>query len=171
MNIKNYLKKVLAVLLCMTVVMTSAAFVIPTAFAGEDETPNANISQTAKLLDYAYKQKGKKYKYGGFGPNSFDCIGFVYYVYSHSGAKLKTKMTKKKSYNLKKNFGKYIVSGSLKNAKAGDIIAYYKGGKTKHAVIAIGNGKCISAKPKGGVKITKLKGKSGCKVAVIRILK
>ncbi|MBQ0017894.1 MAG: C40 family peptidase [Clostridiales bacterium] len=170
MNIKNHLKKVLAVLLCMAVVMTSVAFVSPTAFAEDESTPTTEISQTTKLLNYAYKQKGKKYKYGGFGPNSFDCIGFVYYVYSHSGAKLKTSMTKKKAYNLKKNFGKYIVSSNIKKAQAGDIIAYYKGGKTKHAVIAIGNGKCISAKTKGGVKISKLTGRSGCKAAVIRIV-
>lgn len=173
MNTKNTLKKLVAVFLCLAVILTSAAIVVPDSYASTSGSTSSytTAQRTVKLVRFSKKQLGKPYKYGASGPSSFDCIGFVYYVYSHAGVKLKSSMTKKKSYNLKKNFSKYIVSSSLSKAKPGDIIAYYSGGKTKHACVAIGNGKCISSRRKGGVSISKLKGRSGCKVAVIRIIK
>ncbi len=173
MNIKNTLKKLAAVLLCLAVILTSAVIVVPDSYAATSGSTSSytTAQRTDKLVRFAKKQLGKPYKYGACGPSRFDCIGYVYYVYSHAGVKLKSSMTKKKSYNLKKNFSKYIVSHSLKKAKPGDIIAYYSGSKTKHACIAIGNGKCITCRTKGGVTTVKLKGRSGCKVAVIRIIK
>lgn len=173
MNTKNTLKKLVAVFLCLAVILASAVIVIPDCYADTSDSDSAptTMQNMTNLVGFSMKQLGKPYKYGASGPSRFDCIGFVYYVYSHAGIKLKTSMTKKKSYNLKKNFSKYIVSHSLKKAKPGDIIAYYSGSKTKHACIAIGNGKCVSSRKKGGVSISKLKGRKGCKVAVIRIIK
>jgi len=208
MNIKNYVKRLISVLICLALVATSVTIIDPKCYADEgtevtteettgetsasDETPSSEEEATSngeerseaetkpvkkgktnveKLLAFANKQKGKPYRYGGFGPNSFDCIGFVYYVFANSGAKLKTSMTKKKANNLYKNYKKYAVSHNLKDAKAGDIIIYYNGSKTKHACIATGNGKCISARRKGGVSVGKLKAKSGHNAVVVRILK
>ncbi|MEO5874362.1 MAG: C40 family peptidase [Streptosporangiaceae bacterium] len=42
----------------------------------------------AKALTWAKKKKGKPYRYGAAGPNSFDCSGFVTYVYKKAGVKL-----------------------------------------------------------------------------------
>ncbi len=38
-----------------------------------------------ELVSYAAQFLGTPYVYGGNGPNSFDCSGFVKYVYSHFG--------------------------------------------------------------------------------------
>lgn len=123
-----------------------------------------------KIVKFARKQLGKKYRYGSFGPNTFDCIGLVYYVFRNAGAKLKTSMTRDKACHMKKSFGKYIVSHNPKKAKAGDIIIFYSGNHVKHACIAIGNGKCINAS-KSGVKVKKIPSYAGCKVGVVRIVK
>ena len=123
-----------------------------------------------KIVKYAKKQIGKRYRYAAKGPSSFDCIGFVYYVFANSGAKLKASVTYKKICTMKTSYGKYIVSHSLKKAKAGDIVCYYKGNKVKHACVAIGDGKCVNASTKG-VRTMKLTGRSGCSVAIIRLVK
>jgi cell wall-associated NlpC family hydrolase len=41
-----------------------------------------------KVLRIAAKQSGKRYRYGGTGPRSFDCSGMVSYVYRHVGVSL-----------------------------------------------------------------------------------
>ena len=38
-----------------------------------------------KLLDYASKFKGVRYRLGAAGPNRFDCSGFTSYVFSKFG--------------------------------------------------------------------------------------
>lgn len=40
------------------------------------------------LITFAKKQLGLKYNYGECGPGSFDCSGFVYYVFSHFNVKV-----------------------------------------------------------------------------------
>lgn len=130
----------------------------------------ATLKNQQKIVKFAKKQIGKRYRHGGFGPNSFDCIGLVYYVFKNAGAKLKSSMTYDKACHMKTRYNKYIVSHSIKKAKAGDIIIYYSGNHVKHACIAIGNGKCVNAS-KSGVKIKKIPTYSGCKVGVIRLVK
>jgi cell wall-associated NlpC family hydrolase len=53
--------------------------------------PAASTATTArdqKVLRLAARQSGKRYRYGGTGPNSFDCSGMVRYVYAHVGVRL-----------------------------------------------------------------------------------
>lgn len=50
---------------------------------GED--PNEQSSVIDDLLAFARSFEGYPYVYGGNGPNSFDCSGFVLYVYKHFG--------------------------------------------------------------------------------------
>lgn len=123
-----------------------------------------------KIVKFAKKQIGKKYRYGGMGPQSFDCIGIVYYVFKNSGAKLKSYMSYDKVCHMKTRFAKYIVSHRPSKAKAGDIVIFYSGNHVKHACIAIGNGRCVNAS-KSGVKTKKIPSYAGCKVGVIRLVK
>lgn len=123
-----------------------------------------------KIVKFAKKQVGKKYKYGAMGPNSFDCIGLVYHVFKHAGVKLKSSMTYDKVCHMKTRYGKYIVSHKVKKAKAGDIVIFYSGNHVKHACIAIGNGRCVNAS-KSGVKTKKIPSYAGCKVGIIRLVK
>ena len=41
-----------------------------------------------KALKVARSKKGKPYRYGAAGPNSFDCSGFTQFSYKHAGVKL-----------------------------------------------------------------------------------
>lgn len=130
----------------------------------------ATLKNCNKIVKFAKKQIGKKYRYGGKGPKSFDCIGLVYYVFKNAGVKLKSSMTKDKSDHLKTSYRKYIVSHNPKKAKAGDIIIFYSGNHVRHACIAIGNGRCINAS-KSGVKIKRIPSYGGCRVGVVRLVK
>ena len=38
-----------------------------------------------KILEYALAQRGKPYRWGGTGPDAFDCSGIVYMAYRHAG--------------------------------------------------------------------------------------
>ena len=130
----------------------------------------AHKKRQKKLVKYARKQLGKKYRYGTKGPKTFDCIGLVYYVFKHAGVKLKSSVTYKKICHMKSSYGKYIVAHKKSKAKAGDIVIFYSGSKVKHACIAIGNGKCVNASKKG-VRVQKIPSYSGCKIGVIRLIK
>jgi peptidoglycan DL-endopeptidase CwlO len=49
---------------------------------------NASTARDAKVLRIAAAQSGKRYRYGGTGPSSFDCSGMVRYVYGKVGVSL-----------------------------------------------------------------------------------
>lgn len=51
----------------------------------DGEDPNEQPSVIDDLLSFARSFEGYPYVYGGNGPNSFDCSGFVLYVYKHFG--------------------------------------------------------------------------------------
>ena len=40
------------------------------------------------IIKFALNQRGKNYKYGTFGPNTFDCSGLMYYTFSQFGIQL-----------------------------------------------------------------------------------
>lgn len=50
---------------------------------GEEEAPESTLLDD--LVAFAKSYKGYPYVYGGNGPNSFDCSGFVLYCYKHFG--------------------------------------------------------------------------------------
>ena len=57
--------------------------------ATEARTPNVPVSSNASsVIGYAQGLLGSKYVSGGKGPNSFDCSGFVQYVYKQFGITL-----------------------------------------------------------------------------------
>ena len=45
---------------------------------------NTKNSVRDKIIDYAESKLGAKYVWGATGPNTFDCSGFVQYVYKKS---------------------------------------------------------------------------------------
>ena len=112
--------------------------------------------QRDKIVNYAKKQIGVKYKYAGNTPKTgFDCSGFTKYVYSHFG------------YDVPRSSSAYANIGtkiSVKNCKKGDILLFTGSNKHKRVtghlgiVVSNKNGtiKFIHASSSRGVMISDL---------------
>lgn len=99
----------------------------------------------AALMEVAQAQLGKPYVWGAAGPDSFDCSGFVSYVFNQSGVASFGRLTAQGIYNIS-------TPVSRENARPGDIIVftgtYDSPGPVSHIGIYIGNGMMIhSGKP------------------------
>ncbi|MFF3665214.1 C40 family peptidase [Microtetraspora malaysiensis] len=63
------------------------------AATGGIDTPNpaCDLAEDApdgvvqKILEYALAQRGKPYRWGGTGPDAFDCSGIIYMAYRNAG--------------------------------------------------------------------------------------
>ncbi len=98
---------------------------------------NKEDIQRDKIVNYAKKQIGVKYKYAGSSPRTgFDCSGFTQFVYSHFGYKVP------RSSSAYAKVGKKI---SIKNAQKGDILLFTGSNKRKritgHVGIVVSNKK------------------------------
>jgi len=82
----------------------------------------------AQLISVARQYEGSKYKYGGEGPNSFDCSGFTQFVYSEVGVQLPRRSIDQAQY------GKKI---DVKRAQKGDLLVLKKGRKVQHVGIVV----------------------------------
>lgn len=83
-----------------------------------------------KLISFAKKLLGVKYKYGAASPShGFDCSGFVHYVFKQYG------VTLPRSSSAIGEAGKNI---SLSDAKAGDIILFTGTNPTKRIIGHVG---------------------------------
>ena len=98
---------------------------------------DGELSITQQLLEAAYSQIGKPYKYGGISPDTgFDCAGFVQWCYGQSGVEVPR--TSKELMNA----GSPVDKDDL---RPGDIMIFreYRGRRTTHAGIYTGNGMFI----------------------------
>lgn len=105
------------------------------------QAPQAS-TVSSKVVELAASKAGRPYVYGAAGPNSFDCSGFVQYIYSQVGISLN-----RTSYSQVNN-GYYVDKNSL---KPGDIVFFKQGGSVDHVGIYMGNGKMIHASKPGDV--------------------
>lgn len=97
------------------------------------------ISKRNQLIAYSRGFLGRRYVYGGNGPNSFDCSGFTSYVYKKFGIRLERTATAQSKQ------GKYV---SRKNLQPGDLVFFKTDNSKKqitHTGIYIGNNKFIHA--------------------------
>jgi len=79
-----------------------------------------------QIVNYASNYLGRPYCWGGTGPNSFDCSGFVLYVYKHFG------------YDLPRVAGDQFNSGKkvgVHHLKPGDLVVFARGGYIFHVGI------------------------------------
>ncbi|MBO1624576.1 C40 family peptidase [Bacillus sp. SY8(2021)] len=97
------------------------------------------------IIDLALKQIGKPYIWGQSGPNSFDCSGFIYYVYKNNG------------YNIQRTSvaGYWPMATKTNDPRPGDLIFFqntYQSGPS-HVGIYLGNGEFVhAADEKTGVR-------------------
>lgn len=95
-----------------------------------------------KVIDVAKEQLGKPYVWGGNGPDSFDCSGFTSYVYKQ-GANITLP-------RVSRDQGKFGVSVSKSDIKAGDLLFFASDGKNiNHVALYIGDSEYIHAPSSG----------------------
>ena len=92
----------------------------------------AGTRRDALVLQIAAKQEGKPYRYGAQGPRSFDCSGFVGYVYGKAGI------------TLPRTSGAIRVKArriSAAQARPGDLVFVQRRGRVSHVAIYAGHGR------------------------------
>ncbi|TYK43663.1 C40 family peptidase [Actinomadura decatromicini] len=102
--------------------------------------------KAAYAVNYAAKQIGDPYRYGGSGPGSWDCSGLVGASWRKAGVKLP-----RTSQQMYRSVKKKV---SWKGAVKGDLLFFY-GGRT-HVGIYAGHGYMIHA-PSSGKRVKKIK--------------
>ena len=93
--------------------------------------PNANESERLRIIiTHAKNMIGKNYRYGGCGPESFDCSGFTQYVYKKSGIPLprRSEDQARSGYAL-----------SVEDIKKGDLVVFSIGKKVSHVGVCVGS--------------------------------
>lgn len=121
----------------------------------EVERTEPVVTQTSKgqeVVEYAKQYLGKKYVYGGSGPNTFDCSGYTMYVYKKFGINLTHSAT------AQSKVGTYVAKEDL---QPGDLVFftdYETGYGIGHCGIYVGEGNFIHASSGTGycVKISTL---------------
>ncbi|PGV54490.1 hypothetical protein COD94_29485 [Bacillus cereus] len=96
-------------------------------------------SKSDKIINEAKKHINKPYVWGADGPNSFDCSGFITYVYTHAGYPVSRTTAQ----------GFYDKSQKITNPQPGDLVFFTKtyspGPYITHIGIYIGDNKMIDA--------------------------
>lgn len=114
-----------------------------TRYVGDDSAPASRAApsydgpssgRVAVALRTAFAQLGDPYRWGGSGPNSFDCSGFTSYAWRSAGVSLPH------SSAAQYGAGRKISRSEL---RPGDLVFYYR--PISHVAIYIGGGKVIDA--------------------------
>lgn len=132
-----------------TRVVLSLLIATAVSFAGLSSPASAKttvVDRGDKVIHFAKKLKGKPYKWGADGPGSFDCSGYVQYVYGKAGKKVG------------RTSGDQLAGQHIAKSKKrpGDILVFLRGGRAFHSSIYAGDGKMWEAQ-KTGVPVGKHK--------------
>ncbi|WP_037604525.1 C40 family peptidase [Streptacidiphilus rugosus] len=105
------------------VLLGGTALAAPTAHA-------AALTIGQKALGIAQSKHGDPYRWGGTGPNSFDCSGLTYYAFRHAGRKLPR--TAQAQYN-------HVQHISFRQLRPGDLVFFHSGSNVYHVGIYAGH--------------------------------
>jgi len=100
-------------------------------------------TEASQILSIAAAQLGDKYSFASTGPTTFDCSGFVYFVYKQAGLLDRIggkRRTVAGFHNWFSTNG--TVSRSIADAQPGDLLVW---GSNHHTGIYVGDGYAISA--------------------------
>ncbi|WP_433501635.1 NlpC/P60 family protein [Sphaerimonospora sp. CA-214678] len=105
-----------------------------------------------KILEYALAQRGKPYRWGGTGPDAFDCSGIIYMAYRHAGLSIP------RTTFGQWPFGVRVEPGS---ERPGDLVFFNAGPGTSidrpgHVGLVVAPGKMVEARCTrcGPIKVT-----------------
>ena len=134
-----------------TRVSASLLIALAIVLTGLTGTANASVTTTTTdradtVMHWAKKLKGKPYVWGGAGPKSFDCSGYVQYVYGKSGKKIGRTSGDQLA-------GRHVAK---KDMRKGDILVFLRGNYAYHSAIYAGDGQMWEAQ-RTGVPIGKHK--------------
>ena len=91
-----------------------------------------------RALKLAKKKKGKPYRYGASGPNSFDCSGLTGWAYRKAGQKL-PRTSGAQASTVKRT----------KKPRKGDLVFFHRGGRVYRVGLCAGKGKVFHASRSG----------------------
>lgn len=118
----------------------SGDYLVPGASGPQGGGSTGGSATGRQIVDYAKQYLGAPYVWGGSGPDSFDCSGFTYYVYTHLGYRINRTATAQLSNG---------VSVSRSELQPGDLVFFHNDGDTAHPVshvgIYVGDGQFIHA--------------------------
>lgn len=112
---------------------SSASAVTKPSNSSSSTTTSGTNANGGSIVSRAYSQLGKPYVWGAYGPNSFDCSGFVSYCLTGSYSRLGTTLT-------------FMGWTRVSNPQPGDVVT-----TATHCGIYIGNGQMIHAPHTGDV--------------------
>lgn len=113
--------------------------IVLTGLTGPATASTTVHDRSDKVISQAKKLKGKHYRWGGAGPTSFDCSGYVQYVFKKAGKKIGRTSGAQLA-------GKKI---SKSNKKPGDILVFMRGSYAYHSAIYAGHGQMWEAQRTG----------------------
>ena len=111
----------------------SASVATKPSNSSSSTTTSGTNANGGSIVSRAYSQLGKPYVWGAYGPNSFDCSGFVSYCLTGSYSRLGTTLT-------------FMGWTRVSNPQPGDVVT-----TATHCGIYIGNGQMIHAPHTGDV--------------------
>lgn len=112
---------------------SSASVATKPSNSSSSTTTSGTNANGGLIVSRAYSQLGKPYVWGAYGPNSFDCSGFVSYCLTGSYTRLGTTLT-------------FMGWTRVSNPQPGDVVT-----TATHCGIYIGNGQMIHAPHTGDV--------------------
>ena len=121
-----------------------------TAFNSSDLNLNFEVAATGRAktaVDFALAQLGDPYKWGGNGPNAWDCSGLTQHAYAAAGISIPRVVGPQ--YNALRHI-------SMSELQPGDLVFY---GSMQHVGLYLGHGRVVHApRPGKSVEITSLSG-------------
>ncbi len=95
----------------------------------DQNNQNSNCQKIDSIINFALAQQGKRYKYGTFGPNSFDCSGLMYYTFNHFNIPI-GRSSRDQYLN-----GEKI---DIQDIKPGDLVFFYRGKRSRNYIGHVG---------------------------------
>ncbi len=111
---KKYIKKILSLMLAAVMSFSVAA--------GLNITARASAVFGEDIVEFARQYLGCKYEYAHSGPDTFDCSGYVSFVYRNFGITLPT--SSGEYWRNPAAYGTVIGENSIDDAQPGDIISW-----------------------------------------------
>ena len=131
--------------------LTGGKVQIASKSAAMTEASRGVVSAADKLISFAKRFIGVRYRWGGSSPKGFDCSGFTQYVFKNIGIALNRTSTSQAAQ------GKRV---SKSNLQPGDLVFFDTNGgnnRINHVGIYIGGGRFIQSSSTGtGVTISNI---------------